>query len=332
MTHLRNTKTLPVSPIAIGAVLCLCTLILGAVFFMRSPENSAPKQMGEKENLIIPQVVSTDSFRESLTIGQRQQLQRDLTAYIASKRADGTLVDAGIWFRDLNNGPVITINADTSFSPASLLKVPLAIWFYRQASSSPEFLEQEIEFTGPNGTTVQHFPGEEHLVAGRVYTLRELIRILLEESDNDAAAILAQIAGIQNTDTVYADLGIAQATNYSTYVIDVQTYSSFFRMLYNSTYLPRESSQEILTFLSHSSFTAGLVAGVPDTTTVAHKFGERAIDPGQNISQLHDCGIVYVPRQPYILCVMTQGYDYDELAKVIAEVSRRTYDAVTKSD
>lgn len=103
-------------------------------------------------------------------------------------------------------------------------------------------------------------------------------------------------------------------------------------MLYNSTYLPRESSQEILTFLSHSSFTAGLVAGVPDTTTVAHKFGERAIDPGQNISQLHDCGIVYVPRQPYILCVMTQGYDYDELAKVIAEVSRRTYDAVTKSD
>jgi hypothetical protein len=41
--------------------------------------------------------------------------------------------------------------------------------------------------------------------------------------------------------------------------------------------------------------------------------------------QLHDCGIVYYPKRPYILCVMTRGEKMDVLPKVIKEISTEVY-------
>jgi hypothetical protein len=42
--------------------------------------------------------------------------------------------------------------------------------------------------------------------------------------------------------------------------------------------------------------------------------------------QLHDCGIVYFPDNPYIICVMTRGDDVNELAPVVAHISKMVYD------
>jgi hypothetical protein len=60
---------------------------------------------------------------------------------------------------------------------------------------------------------------------------------------------------------------------------------------------------------------------------VAHKFAERS-DPQTGEKQLHDCGIVYYPRHPYLLCVMTKGPGFEGLAGVVARVSRMVYSEV----
>jgi hypothetical protein len=73
-----------------------------------------------------------------------------------------------------------------------------------------------------------------------------------------------------------------------------------------------------------STFTQGIVAGVPAGTRVSHKFGE--FSAGTNLKQLHDCGIVYKPAHPYILCVMTQGNDFNNLAATIAKISKTVWD------
>jgi hypothetical protein len=41
--------------------------------------------------------------------------------------------------------------------------------------------------------------------------------------------------------------------------------------------------------------------------------------------QLHDCGIVYYPHKPYLLCVMTRGKSSDDNSKMIAEISKLVY-------
>ena len=89
--------------------------------------------------------------------------------------------------------------------------------------------------------------------------------------------------------------------------------------------------------LVNVDFRDGLVAGVPGNIEVAHKFGEREVDSQQ--TQLHDCGIVYYPKRPYLLCVMTRGQHTDDgavdeqkLQAIIKEVSTIVYNYVEPSD
>ncbi len=60
---------------------------------------------------------------------------------------------------------------------------------------------------------------------------------------------------------------------------------------------------------------------------VAHKFGERSF-LDKKTKQLHDCGIVYHPAKPYVLCVMTRGDDFDKLSAVLRSVSALVYQEV----
>ena len=69
---------------------------------------------------------------------------------------------------------------------------------------------------------------------------------------------------------------------------------------------------------------------MPSDIQIAHKFGERGIarvgKPEQK--QLHDCGIVYYPKRPYLLCVMTRGEDFDKQARIIQDISKIVYTKV----
>lgn len=80
--------------------------------------------------------------------------------------------------------------------------------------------------------------------------------------------------------------------------------------------------------MSQTEFKEGLNRGLPAEITVAHKFGER--DLGQQ-KELHDCGIVYYPNQPYLLCVMTKGADFDDLSETIGEISKLVYNFIKEN-
>jgi hypothetical protein len=60
---------------------------------------------------------------------------------------------------------------------------------------------------------------------------------------------------------------------------------------------------------------------------VAHKFGERIM--GDSF-QLHDCGIVYYPDNPYLLCVMTKGHDFYKQQTAIQIISKFIYNKISQ--
>jgi hypothetical protein len=108
--------------------------------------------------------------------------------------------------------------------------------------------------------------------------------------------------------------------------ISTKNYISIFHQLFFVSYFNELStSEQALKYLLNPSYVNGLVAGLPNDINVAHKFGERFIDDDSNVIQLHDCGIVYFPGNPYSICVMTQGHDLRELEDVIAEISKKVY-------
>ena len=259
------------------------------------------------------------------------QLQEQVQSYITSQEQSG-LSSASVRFSDIEAAEGFTINPDETYDPASLTKVPLAMAYYELAENDPSILSQSITYTGEQDLdTDDQIESATQLTPGDSYTVEEMIEHMIRYSDNNAEQLLADhlsaIGQLSALQSLYADLGIQINPNDPDYMT-VQSYSLFLRVLFNATYLDRDYSEQLLQLLSQSDFTEGIRASVPSAIPVAQKFGDARIPnaQGQQIgAELQDCGIIYYPDHPYILCVMTKGNDVTDLERVIAGVSQTVY-------
>ncbi|MEI6806989.1 MAG: serine hydrolase [Myxococcaceae bacterium] len=235
----------------------------------------------------------------------------------------------GVYYRELNDGYWFSIGDSEKFIPASMRKVPLMIALLKQADSEPGLLDRLVQFDLSNDYNKnQNFKPSQTLVFGNSYTIKELIYRMIVYSDNNAFTFLTKVVSPAQLDKVYSNLRLMNPRALKDdEFLSVQTYGSFFRILFNSSYLSRNTSNWALDLLSKSEFKTGLVAGVPQSVRVSHKFGEKS-DASEGTVQLHDCGIVYYPRNPYLLCVMSKGPNFQLLDDVIAEISRITFEEV----
>lgn len=263
---------------------------------------------------------------QNITVRDTADLESDINDYIDFQKQKG--VDTiSVYFRDLNNGPWIGINEEEEFYPASLLKVPLMIAVFKQAMDNPALLKQQYTYDEKSRNTREYYKGLAEIKRGIPYTVDELLSYMAKYSDNNASHILSEVVDLKDLNQSYVDMGAA-VPDQPGYVLSVKTYATFFRILFNSTYLSHAFSEKALALLSESSFKDGLVAAIPKKIKVAHKFGERDINDGKK--QLHDCGIVYYPGKPYVLCVMTRGKDYNLLSGTISHISKMVYDKIDK--
>lgn len=268
-----------------------------------------------------------ECFSDKSDSPENAKLQDNIKNSISQKIKEGKIVSASVYFRDLANGPWIGINESEKFTPASLLKVPIMITYYKMAENNPDILKKEILINGNyRGETVQNIIPQVKLENNKKYTVEKLIDQMIIESDNHAANILLTDISYDILNNTYNDLGLVfpsidKPENYMT----VKDYASFFRVLYNASYLNKFYSEKALHLLSQSRYQDGLVKKLPQNVQVAHKFGERK--NGQ-IDQLHDCGIIYKENKDYLLCVMTRGNNFENLSQTIQDISALVYQNV----
>ena len=292
---------------------------------------------------VFPKIKSSQEFRQSgdyrftsplldceidqdIGTGEYKPSRIDVMDIISNNTNNGKINYAAVYFRDLNNGPWFGINEKELFAPASLLKLPTMIGIFKYIESNPSFATKEILFEKKlfEEQVIQNFAPEKELVLGQKYTVSDLIYRMIVYSDNQAYYLLSQNIDLNEVGKVFQDLGIEyiSGTGYPD-SISVKSYATFFRVLFNSSYLNRADSEKALEMLSEVKFDGGISQGIPSTILIAHKFGEREIS-GQ-LNQLHDCGIVYYPKHPFILCVMTRGQNWDDLSSTIGEISKEIY-------
>lgn len=265
---------------------------------------------------------------ETLKKAEYTVFKKRLESYIDDKKSSGDVDTIAVYFRDLENGPWFGIEEDALFSPASLLKLPILVAYYKKAETAPQILEFEIETTG-TGSNEQGLSPEESLQSGKQYTIDELLRRMIVYSDNAALNILiAFLAQSSPDDDIYsetlASMGLANSEASLDDFLTVKRYSSFYRALYNASFLSKEMSQKALQLLTQTTFHQGIESGVPDNIRVAHKYGRRLDES----LQLHDCGIVYYPETPYLLCIMTRGSNEKTNTGIIQDISRMVFDEV----
>jgi len=121
------------------------------------------------------------------------------------------------------------------------------------------------------------------------------------------------------------DIPFREVDNYP--IISAKNYSSVLRSLYLSSFLQYQDSNEILDLMTHSIYTDKIPSKIPPNVKIAHKIGVyEKVDPDN--STFSDCGIVYVPKRPYILCIMTKGSD-SFAQSTMSSLSKIIYDYVT---
>jgi hypothetical protein len=176
------------------------------------------------------------------------------------------------------------------------------------------------------GNVTQNIAPPPPLVAGQAYSVEDLLFRMIVHSDNFAAAVLTEQPDV-DVEMTLKEMGVPLVISNGQVWLRVNSYASMFRILFNATYLDVEHSTMALRLLSQSKFTKGLFGGLPGDVVVAHKFGERGL--GDDF-QLHDCGIVYVPKTPYLLCVMTRGKTFENLSEAIQSISKIVYSNTTQ--
>jgi len=240
-------------------------------------------------------------------------LKKELNNFLNSSELKINSVTAvGLYFRILNNGHWLGINEDTQFTPGSLFKVPIMVAYFKKADNDPEILAKKLESK----------------------TVEELIEKMIIDSDNSAKDILLKNIDQKYLEEVFLDIVGVPLKGEDVSFITPKIYANFFRRLHNATFLSREYSEKALEILSRTTFDEGLVAGLPQNISAAHKFGERAISENNSIigAELHDCGIIYESANHYLVCVMTKGANINGLKETIKNISEIVYNFVKSSN
>ncbi len=323
-----------------GLILCVVVFKLGwysGIFWYQSSKDAAhhyPLRLESVNNnfeyRFINPLLACDSALNRTDDRELKSFEKEVEQLADNMVKRKQVAFLSVRYQDLNKGLTFGINGSEKFSPASLLKVPIVMAYFKLAEYHAGVLKTEIKYEDVKDLNgVQFYKPQEKLVYGHAYAVNDLIRRSIVYSDNNADQLLESNLPIQAIKREFGDLGLQVPcmNDYESCVLSVNEYTVFFRILFNASYLTRDYSEKVLTLLTKSDFTQGLVAGVPRDVVVAHKFGE-AVKNGER--QLHDCGIVYYPNHPYLLCVMTRGKTVENLADAIKDISHLVYEEIDK--
>lgn len=231
------------------------------------------------------------------------------------------------YFEYLPTGSSIGVNEDKPVIGASLLKLPVVVNVYKLAEEGKINLDETVPLkqewlNNDYGTLYEKG-------AGFRLTIREAAKYALEQSDNTAVLLLFDsLSKAEKTTTPqildFVDANFATNTK-DQVLIGAQSYSSILKCLYFACYLNKDDSQEILHNLTLVESKERLPLHIPNNVQIAHKIGTY-----ENSAQ-SDCGIFFLEKRNYLLCIMVQGDD-PQASKNIADLSKIVYDAVSSKN
>lgn len=290
------------------------------------------KQIRAKNNNypLVNRLIGTE-MPSAITLGFYKDIKNDIENILSKEKYKGTS-HFSLYYRDLNTGLWFGINENEEYVPASLFKVPIAITYFRHSIDNKNLFNSYFEYTTKEINEINSIQNLEQssLVLGQRYSVIDLLNKMLIDSDNGAQRVLANNIDQNFLNKLYSIIEV-DGPEQNHYYISPKEYAFFLRMLYNGSYLGLEKSEQLLEILSKTNFQSGIKNGVPSDITVIHKFGSVNFvnkSTQEKMIGVHDCGIIYHPDKPYILCIMTQGDKQETEINEIEEVSKYIFNYI----
>lgn len=269
--------------------LFVITILASALFYLQA---EAPKIW---ERITAPRIIShlpEKYFDPSPVLDEIRDLTQDLA---------GTY---GIYVYRFQDGEEYGLNERKVFPAASLNKLPVMVVAYQQAEEGK--LDLEAKYILKEGDKVQGAGILYSKPAGTEYTYRQLIEYMGRHSDNTAFKVMRQVTGETILDqTTPEEIG------------------TLFKKLYEGELISQEHRDELLKFLTNTSFEDRIPKGVPENIRVAHKIGTLA-------GVYSDAGIIFA-EEPFVLVIMSRDARESEALEVLPQITQAVWEFETAS-
>ncbi len=216
-------------------------------------------------------------------------------------------VHPSVYVWDYETQNYIDINASEIFPTASIIKIPVLIDVFKSIEAGQFSLDDKMpltEYYRTEGSGSLQFKARDS-----EYTIDELARRMITESDNSATNMLmAKVGSMTDVNQSVRDWGLKDTavhtwlpdlggTNYST-SRDIAT------MLYNidenSSFLSEQSRSKIFNYMANVHNNRLIAAGLGSNAVFLHKTGDIG-------KMLGDAGIVITPNgKKYIVVIMAK--------------------------
>ncbi len=215
-----------------------------------------------------------------------------------------------IYVWDYESGKFANIRADEVYPTASIIKLPVLIELFKSIEAGQLTLNDKIsmtEYYKSEGSGSLQFKG-----LNNAYTIDELARVMITESDNSATNMLmSAIGGMNGMNNALRRWGM-EKTRINDWLPDlagtnVSTAREMAAMLYNidnPAFLTLNSREKIVDYMSHVHNNRLIQAGLPANVPFIHKTGDIG-------KMLGDAGIVYTPNGKKYIVVMFVNRPYN---------------------
>jgi len=238
---------------------------------------------------------------------QVQTLQQKVEASVVGFR--GTV---GVYVRHLRTGESATVNSDTLFPTASMVKVPILCGVFDRITKGE--LDYHAEMVYRDSLL---YAGEDILGSFRdsaKITLSKLVMLMIATSDNTASLWLQYLAGTGTTINAWLDANgfkttrvnsrtpgrEALRTQFGWGVTTPREMAELLVMIREQRAVSPDASDEMYRVLSNIYWNGEALSEIPSTVNAASKQG--AVDRSRS-----EVVLVNAPHGDYVFCVITKN-------------------------
>ena len=228
-----------------------------------------------------------------------------------------------IYYKNLKSGNSFGIEEHQIETGASVNKLPIIAALYNLDKNGKIKLDEKITIQkndvqdyGTGSIRYQKMP--------QTYSLRNLAKLALNQSDNTAAHVISVRIGEDVVQGLVDSWKMQQTSmvNNKTTVYDM---GLLFEKIYKGEVASPGNTKEVLEFMTQTEFEDKLTKGLPSGTKIYHKTGD-----GEGF--LHDLGIIETEKGAYFIGVMTSDIESqeEETKNTIAEISKKVYQTLNE--
>lgn len=269
--------------------------------------------------------------------GKQQALWQKLEKSIVE--VDGNLDGVmGVAIEDLTTGQKYLLHENEVFPQASSIKIAILAELYRQAQ------EGKLKLTDLYTVKASDLVDDSAIMNGLTpgvtqITLRDLATMVAAVSDNSASNVLIDRVGMENVNALLDSLGLTH-TRLRRKMMDLKAAAegrenistpaemrALLEGLYRGKLFGRPLTDDFFKVLSTKK-DSWIPRDLPEDLRIANK-------PGSLEGVRNDCGVVFLEKRPYIICIMTtylrRERDGEEAISKVSLDAYRMFDRLARA-